>query len=928
MPLPFLLLGLPVLAASLFWVFSRSPRFFTGVGWLTSFAFWAGSAWLIMLDYRGESLYYSHPWVPELGIDFSLHLSPFTEWFGALVLGLGGCIILYATTYFKNNDRRNYILALLCLFTTAMLGILWSDNLYLLFLFWEATSALSFLLVGFHHEREETREKASQALLVTLTGGAALLVGFVLLHNHFGTSSLVELLEYGSIGAITPTLSAAVVLIIIGAFTKSAQWPFHFWLPNAMAGPTPVSAFLHSATMVKAGVFLLAVLSPLLSQHPIWTPILTVAGLLTVCVAILRASREEDLKAILASTTLAALGFLTILAGLGTPSAQLGFLIFLTAHALYKAPLFLSAGNLEMRYGTRRLSGLHGAFYRAPVTGTIILISVLSLLGVAPLPGFLGKEYLLKALWSESPVKAIAVALGAAGVLALGFRLLIPLFRRTDRVEVKRPLPRPLLVATLLPALGALALTFSLPLANHAFLGPAATALGAYQDSAYKVWHGWTPALGLGIGALLCALILSRTLLKTNLPPLTGSFAPLFEGVFNTAIRGIRLTARDLARLITLPSFPKQIAILLLVVGALIFVSLRPQQWPEIELTSFSESATFFIIAPLIIISSIAAARAKSAITLLVALGFVGLSIAFLFLWFSAPDLALTQLLAETLLLFLLAAAATRFAGSLKQTSPSWWRIPIATMAGVVSSALILKAITLEWSPPISDFHLTQSKPAAYGANVVNVILVDFRALDTLGEILVLAIAALGVTAVLGAARPRIKVSLLETPWVKTSVPLINTILVVIGLWVFWRGHNHSGGGFIGALLLATALGLTLLSADERWSPRRLRKLSFRLTCAGLIIALGAALSPLLVQKPFFTGLWWHSGDLHLGTPLLFDLGVLLTVLGFCTTYLRHFYAPHRKSSSGLTSKDSTKASSGHPISTPSVSDHSNSRAA
>ncbi|MEM9237318.1 MAG: proton-conducting transporter membrane subunit, partial [Verrucomicrobiota bacterium] len=313
-----------------------------------------------------EPFVQSWAWVPQLGVEFSLRLDAFNAWFAALVLGLGAGVVLHTGGYLAKNPRLPGALAALSGFTLAMLGVILADNLYLLFLFWEATSLLSFLLVGFHHDKEEVREKASQALLVTLAGGACMLAGIVLLQLHFGTVSIVELLSMAGDGKAATLSNGAIVLLLLGAFTKSAQWPFHFWLPNAMVGPAPVSAFLHSATMVKAGVFFMATLAPLLSEHPLWTPLVAGAGLLTVGTAVLRGAREQDLKALLACTTLAALGFLTLLAGLGTPAAMLGFVIFLTAHALYKAPLFLAAGNFEKAFGTRKLDELVGAIKAAP----------------------------------------------------------------------------------------------------------------------------------------------------------------------------------------------------------------------------------------------------------------------------------------------------------------------------------------------------------------------------------------------------------------------------------------------------------------------------------------------------------------------------------------------------------------------------------
>ncbi|MFK7912247.1 MAG: hydrogen gas-evolving membrane-bound hydrogenase subunit E [Akkermansiaceae bacterium] len=881
---------LPVLASIL------SPgilrRHAVGAGWLFMLIFVAGAT-ALLLAVPGELEHKLHiPWFPEMGMDVSLRMTSFTAWFGSLILALGGCVFLYACTYFSQNPRLPFLISCLGAFTAAMLGVIWSDNLYILFLFWEATSALSFLLVGFHDEKGDSREKASQALLVTLAGGAAMLAGFVMIHLQFGTATISGILALDPEVIASSLPAAALLLVMLGALTKSAQWPFHFWLPNAMAGPTPVSAFLHSATMVKAGVFLLATLAPAFSAHALWTPLLTTSGILTVATAVLRAAREDDMKAILASTTLAALGFLTILAGVGSPAALLGFVIFLTAHALYKAPLFLAVGNLEKRFGTRSLDRLRGSVYPAPWVGAAIAISALSLIGVAPLPGFLGKEYLLKAVWAYSPTLAVAVALAAAGVLGLGLKLLIPLFDRHQKPSLKAEVPVAMQFAALLPAFGSLVLMAVLPLANHELLGSAATSLGASADASYKLWHGWTPALGLGLLALSLSLVVWRVLSRPRIAPLPATFAPLFDNAFDNVMTMLRETSASVGKMLEAGRLQAQLIVILVAVGALTFTSINFLEWSAP--TPTGEGWIQLMLAPVVAVAAIMAARAKRRVTILVALGFVGLLVALLFLWFSAPDLALTQLLAETLLLLLLAGvlfkANPNSDANNEKKDPTIGRFLVAASGGVITTLLILKSMALEWDHPISEFHLTYSKSAAYGANAVNVILVDFRALDTFGEIIVLAIAALGATAALGAPRRRSPLpGSSASPWLRTGGKLVAVMLVPVAIWMFWRGHNAPGGGFIGALFASSAIALCVLNEHPRFHAAWLRKRAHFLMLIGMAVALISALLPVLGGYAFFSGLWWHSGDLHLGTPLLFDLGVFLTVLGFTLGFLRYF---------------------------------------
>ncbi|MDQ8189828.1 hydrogen gas-evolving membrane-bound hydrogenase subunit E [Roseibacillus persicicus] len=882
MPSPFLLLALPALLALVVPFFPRKA-----FGPFAAIALLAAGGLLLPIVAAGEDLFFDTAWIPQLGMDFALRITPFSAWFGFLIFTIGGGIILYASTYFAQNPRLKTILSCLLLFTSAMLGVIWSDNFLLLFLFWEATSLLSFLLVGFHHEKEDTRAKAAQALLVTFFGGAALLVGFVLLTLETGATALsgLQAVELSN----SPLATAAVVLIILGAATKSAQFPFHFWLPNAMAGPTPVSAFLHSATMVKAGVFLLASLAPVLSAHPVWTPTLATLGLLTVAVSVMRGLREQDMKGLLACTTLAALGFLTLLAGIGTPAALKAFVIFLTAHALYKAPLFLSAGNLEKAFGSRQLPDLRGAIAHLPWTGAIIVVSLASLLGLPPFPGFLGKEYLLAAVWESSPWLAVATALAAAGALCVGLRLLLPLLlKRPEQAPPLKKVPAALSLATTLPALAVVLSLIAYPWVNKSLWAEVATSLSGKTVSGFYFWAGWNPALGLGLGALALSIAATALLVRRRSKTLEKSF---FEEVYDTLVRALLLIAKGVSRLLEKGTLNTHLAIMLAAIGMVAAISLRVTEWPNLTANLSDQYNIFLALAPALAISTIVAARAQTPLTILVSLGIVGLLISFIYLWFSAPDLALTQLLAETLILFLMAGVLFKARHKAKKVTGKIWRATFAASAGLLVTILILKSMALEWDHPVSDFYLAESKPSAFGANVVNVILVDFRALDTLGEIVVLAIAALGANAALGAARSRAPLpGLTASSWMSAGLPLVIALLVPTALWFFWRGHNAPGGGFIAALLVAASIGIGLLGNSPALTPRRMRNLSRALLIGGLAIALLSALLPLSQGLPFFTGLWFHSGDFHLGTPVLFDLGVFLTVIGFTMNYLRHFH--------------------------------------
>lgn len=885
---------LPLLSVPLAWAFilfiiarfnSKLP---SALGVLVALSYWLLSGAIVYSLSRPDTHELNIDWVNSLGMNFNMRLEPFQLWFAFLITFIGGCIQLFATSYFAKKEELGRLLITLQIFTFAMLGVVASDNLYTLFLFWELTSVCSFLLVGLHHASAENRRKASQGLLVTMMGGVGLLVAAILLHLEYATVVISELrAREFSAGASS---TAAMLLVMLACLTKSAQWPFHFWLPNAMAGPTPVSAFLHSATMVKAGVFLLAVFAPWFGQHSWWTPILLSISLITLCVAYRIGARQNDLKTVLASTTLAALAFLTALAGVGSESALKAFTVLLTAHALYKAPLFLAAGIIEKATGTRSLDRLAGVIKVLPITGAVVTVSMLSLFGLPPLLGFLGKEYLLAALWTYSPLLGVLGALLAASALFVGLRAYMKLTIRQKGIKFTQlhPIPKGMTIACLMPAGLSLLLIGFYPQVNTYLLTPAASSLAVASVKPFVYWGGFQPALFLSVAALLLASLFVFFQRAESKP--THAWA---DACYERCIQlGIKL-GKCVSKWLVVGKLSTHLSVILMSIGVLAFTSLSVSEWPaELEWSgsgSGAGSGAFWILTPLLVASAVIASRAEKVITILVSLGLVGLLVAFIYLLFSAPDLALTQLLAETLVLFLITGSLVKRSAPVN-TNNSALRLAIAVVSGMLVTLLVLKSQSVEWGKSASTFFLEKSLPEAFGANVVNVILVDFRALDTFGEIIVLAIAALGVSACLGAARSRAALPrLINSPWLVTSFPLLVGLLAPIALLTLWRGHNAPGGGFIAALMLAILVGTGLLLQHPWMKANNLRKASHSLLVSGLVVAAFAALLPLPFGKPLLAGLWWHKGDLHLGTPLIFDLGVFLTVLGFVINYLRHF---------------------------------------
>jgi multicomponent Na+:H+ antiporter subunit A len=832
----------------------------------------------------------SQPWVESLGVSFALQAGSFRALFLALICGIGAAVFLFTAAAFRDDRRLPGLLATLLLFTASMIGVVVSDDLLLLFLFWEGTSLLSFVLIGWNHGDGETRRKATQAFLVTALGGLALLAGLILLRIAGGSGTLSGLAG-ADLGA-HPWAAAIIVLVGLGALTKSAQFPFHFWLPNAMAGPTPVSAFLHSATMVKAGVFLLAVLAPTLGSHPLWMPLLLSCGLATIAVAVARAWRESDLKALLASTTLAALGHLTILAGIGTAAALQAFVVFLVAHALYKAPLFLATGTLEKAFGSRDFNLLRGTAFRLPLVGAALLLSFASLLGLVPLPGFVAKEYALKAAWAQHPALAIALAASFSAVIALGIRAALPLFARSGPAGlVKRPAAG-MAWAPLLPALGALVLTVAFPWISASLLGPAATSLGAETGAKFALWPGLGPVLVLSFVALGAGLLAGLAPRRFAAAAGERPADRIYQASFDRLAGG----GRRLASLLQDRRVRDQVAIVFVAAGMLISVPLVSGGllFPEFRVgQDMLVSAMLGIVAAL---AATGAARARRRVELLSCLGLLGLVVAMFYSYFSAPDLALTQLLTETILILLLVPAVRRMArGTIAASRRPAYALPVAILGGSAAAAVVLKAKALQLTPPVSGFFTENSMSQAFGANVVNVILVDFRAIDTLGEIIVLGIAAIGAIALLRRARPVEGFDPASSPLLATSLRLLVPTLGIFALFLFLRGHNQPGGGFIAALVAATAVGFVHLSGKP--SPRG-RRLELLLVIAGISVAVLSGMLPLATGKPLLTGLWLHpslpgsGSSLHLGTPLLFDLGVFLAVLGFALAFIRRLLVP------------------------------------
>lgn len=850
----------------------------------------------------GHRTAWAFPWFPQLGAELGLMIDGLGLLFLLLILGIGVLIVLYAGAYLDADDPRrgSFFFALLS-FMGGMVGLVLADNLILLFVCWEITSITSYLLIGFHHEDKSTREKALQALLVTGLGGLAMLAGFILLGQAADSWRLSEILLLGEQIRHHPHYLAILLLILAGAFTKSAQFPFHFWLPNAMAAPTPVSAYLHSATMVKAGVFLLARLSPVLGETFAWNSLLVLTGAATFLIAVLTGIRQSDLKRILAFTTLAVLGLLTLLIGLGSELAMQSALVFLSGHALYKAALFMVAGNIDLGAGTRDITLLAGLRAAMPWTAAAGGLAALSKAGFPPFFGFIGKEYVYKTSLAFEAAAPILVALTVVGNgLLLFMALVVGIQPFWGRRPVPDPLPHPphegpvslWLPPLLLAILGLLAGLFPGLLAA-AIIAPGVSAMaGEPVALQLALWQGINLPLILSVLTVALGLALYR--IRRDLSRLPLNLRP---GIAETAYtRGLQISIR-VARLVTraLQSGSLRWYILLtlgFVGGLLAWKFLRFGGLPSLA-EAAPVSAFPVVLCLLVAAGALLAATADSRLTAILGLAAAGFGIALIFAHFSAPDLAITQILVETLTALLFLLVIHRLP-PLKRISSPRERLRDAFLAGafgLLVAWLVFKAVRVHLGSPLASTLVDWSYTQAYGKNVVNVILVDFRALDTLGEITVLAIAALGVTALAGLPRHPSLPPLPPLPrsglMMGLAARFLLPVFLLLALIALYRGHNLPGGGFIGGLLASCGFLLVLLAEGCRQARRLLRVSPLQLAASGLVVATGSGLLSVLPSLPFATGLWLPSftlpglGAVHLGTPLLFDLGVFLTVIGF-----------------------------------------------
>ncbi|XKE46329.1 monovalent cation/H+ antiporter subunit A [Halomonas organivorans] len=871
----------------------------------------------------GESLRVAVDWIPTLGLELAFRLDGLSLLFNLLILGIGLLILLYAHFYLAPEEPYARFYAYLILFMASMVGIVMADNLLLLWLFWELTSLSSFLLIGFWSHRSDARKGARMALAVTGAGGLALLAGFLLIGDIVGSYALDPVLESGDLILADPRYPWLLGLVLLGAFAKSAQFPFQFWLPHAMAAPTPVSAYLHSATMVKAGIFLMARLHPALAGSELWSLTVSLVGMVTLLYGAWFALMKTELKGILAFSTVSHLGLVTVLLGIGSPMAVLAALFHILNHATFKAALFMSAGIIDHETGTRELGRLGGLHRAMPITALLTSIAGAAMAGVPLFNGFLSKEMLFAetlatpVLGGLSWLMPLLATLGGVLSVAYSGRLVHAVFFKPARQAPPKSPHEP-------PRLMRLPVEFFAVLCVLVGLFPSAMAGGLLDlatravlleplDFHLAIWHGINLPLGMSAVALLGGVGLYH--LHRHLRRFLKGFAPVDARlVFEDAMQRLALRSERLLKRLDNASLQRYMALLLL--AALTLTALGLGMMPSLAGDRPQRPADGVLLtgAALLIFGAIGTVVAhRYRLISLLLLSMVGLLVSLTFARFSAPDLALTQLSVEVVTIILLMLALF----FLPQKTPRESSMPrnvrdvaLAGALGMVIASLNYAVLTRD-TPSISGFFIDNSVPGGGGHNVVNVILVDFRGFDTLGEITVLALAGLAIFKLLNRLRLFMPHSDAEgRVWAPDRYPMILTTIsqtllplaLLVSVFIFLRGHNLPGGGFIAGLISAVALILLYMARGVEWAQARLDFQYQPVAIAGVGIAALTGAGSWLFGHPYLTSAFGHFhlpliGDLELATALIFDLGVYLAVVGATLMILANLgkvTTPHR----------------------------------
>ena len=946
-----------VLPMLLPWLVGRIGARAFYVGALLPIAAFAHTAIQTPAVLAGDIPFESFDWIPPLGIELSMRLDTLSWVMALIVTGVGALVMLYCRWYFRGKaEGVGQFSAVLLAFAGAMYGLVVTDDLVVLVMFWELTSVLSYLLIGFYNRRGASRRAALQALLVTSLGGLVMLIGVVLMVVDTGTSSISQILDAAPTG---PVVDAALVLILVGALSKSAIFPFHFWLPGAMAAPTPVSAYLHAAAMVKAGIYLIALFAPVFAGSPLWRPIVVGLGAFTMLLGGLQALRESDLKRILAFGTVSQLGLLTVVLGYGTQDAALAGLALLISHALFKSALFLVVGVIDRQLSTRDIGELSGVGRQAPVMATFSIIAVASMVGVIPTIGFVAKEGLLTAFLHEAEggavwgiVGLVGIVLGSVLTAAYGIRFVWGAFwtKKSNGVAVERTewpdpplgfLGAPVLLSGLTIVAGFAAPLLDVVLAPYAELAPASTpGVAAPESPAHLVlWHGFEPALWVSLGTIVVGaglfwLTTSKGWTRRMLP-FTAT------DVYNGALRGIARLSVVTTSFTQRGSLPVYVGTIFVVfVAAEGTALLAGSDW-QAQLDA-NQTPMQLVVAPIMIAAGLVAVRAQKRYTGVVLVSVTGLGMVLLFATSGAPDLALTQILVETVTLVAFALVLRRIPSRMGEHNASVWPVARAVLAAAVGVTMAFVAIVATAArsvKPISESFPDLAYELGHGKNVVNVALVDLRGWDTMGELSVLILAATGVaslvfvthradtlsrsTAPLPPSAARTRRPLVETEegvrprgeasgtqrmaWLvggqrvrpenrsillEVIVRILFHSIIIVSLYVLFAGHNLPGGGFAGGLIAGMALVMRYVAGGRYELGAAAPTDAGRLLGVGMSIAVACAIVPLLFGAPPLTSFFFEAtlpvlGHVEFVTSTLFDIGVYLVVIGLVLDVLR-----------------------------------------
>jgi len=899
---------------------------------------------------NGELEHASIAWIPSLGIDFTVYLDGLGLLFALLISGIGALVVLYSIYYL---DRRKEAISVfytyLLLFMGAMLGVVLSDNIIVLYGFWELTSISSFLLIAFWHYKEKSKYGALKSMLITVFGGLAMLAGFVLLYVMTGTFSIREIIASAATMIDSKLFIPAMVLILLGAFTKSAQFPFHIWLPDAMEAPTPVSAYLHSATMVKAGIYLVARFSPVFAGEALWFWLVSACGMTTLIYGSYRALKQTDLKGMLAFSTVSQLGLVMSLLGLGSAAAfydnaadslfytkaTMAAIFHLINHAVFKGALFMVVGIIDHETGTRDIRRLGGLMTVMPITFTIALIGTFSMAGLPPFGGFLSKEMFFTAVLSitkgnmfnlETLGVLFPIVAWCASIFTFVYSMLLVFktFTGKGKLEELSKKPHEAPIGMLLPplVLASLAIVFGLfpNMLSYSLIEPSMAAIhpGLLQEGerflvSIDFWHGWTMEIFMTMGVIAIGFILYRLHARS-----AALHSPLFtrvslNGAYDGGIKLLDRGSRRLTNLYMTGSLRHYVIYIFVFLIAAVTITMSRESSLSFNFNDFAPISLYeALIIVVLLAAAIAVPFAQSRLLSIILTGAAGYMVTLFFVIFRAPDLALTQMIVETVSVALFLLCFYHLPKLKRENVKPRFKavnLIVALCVGAVMTVVALAASSDRPFESIADYFVEESYNLAGGKNIVNVILVDFRGFDTMLEIVVLCIASFAIYSLIKlkllededegtplAKRKDIAGGLIELPRsndviLRTMAKPASFIILTLSIYLFFAGHNNPGGGFIGGLMTAAALVLMSMAFGMN-TVERLIPINFRVfTACGIMVAFLTGIGSFLFDVPFLTHAFGYFdlpllGKTELATATLFDLGVYMNVVGITMTII------------------------------------------